>query len=212
MLAPISCYLLQLGLLFIALLFGVLLFASFVAAGPQKWPQNNTQSPQNRPQRPPKASQNWPKMTPEAPWGPPGGPKSSLFWRGSIFEAILDPKMEPKWTPKSTKSLPFLWKSGLSSLFGHMFPALQMFSHLLVKFASIFGRPNPWKPLFFLGKTTIFKKPLFFKRWPKRTQNDLKICRKLPQNAPENTKKANKCRFWGGPKTYWKKRPKKAPK
>ena len=175
MLAHISCCLLQLGLLFIALLFGVLLFASFVAAGPQKYPQNDPQSPQNRPQRPPKASQNWPKMTPEAPWGPPGGPKSSLFWRGSIFEAILDPKMEPKWTPKSTKSLPFLWKSGLSSLFGHMFPALQMFSHLLVKFASIFGRPNPWKPLFFLGKTTIFKKPLFFKRWPKRTQNNLKI-------------------------------------
>ena len=117
-----------------------------------------------RPQRLPKASQNSPKMTLEAPWGPPGGPKSSLFWRESIFEAILDPKMEPKWTPKSTKSLHFLWKSGLSSLFGRMFPALQMFSHLLVKFASIFGRPNPWTPWFFLRKTTIFKKPMIFKR------------------------------------------------
>ena len=93
-----------------------------------------------------------------------------------------------------------------------MFPALQMFSHLLVKFASIFGRPNPWKPLFFQGKTMIFKKPLFFKRWPKRTQNDFNIWRKLPQNTPENTEKANTCRFWGGPKTQWKKKSKKAPK
>ena len=155
-------------------------FCFYVAAGPQKYPQNDPQSPQNRPQRPPKASQNWPKMTPEAPWGPPGGPKSSLFWRGSIFEAILDPKMEPKWTPKSTKSLHFLWKSGLSSLFGHMFPALQMFSHLLVKFASVFGRPNPWKPWFSLGKTTILKKPLFFKRWPKQRWRSIQLDKGTP--------------------------------
>ena len=110
MLAHISCCLLQLGLLFIALLFGVLLFASFVAAGPQKYPQNDPQSPQNGPQRPPKASQNSPKMTPGSTLGTPGGPKSSLFWRGSIFEAILDPKMEPTWIPKSTKSLLFFVK------------------------------------------------------------------------------------------------------
>ena len=120
--------------------------------------------------------------------------------------------MEAKWTPNSTKSLPFLWKSGLHCLFAHMFPALQMFSHLLVKFASVFGRPNPWKPWFFLRKTTILKKPLFFKRWPKRTQNHLKIWRKLPPNAPENTKKADKCCFWGGPKTYWKKKTEKSSK
>ena len=163
MLAPISCYLLQLGLLFIALLFGVLLFASFVAAGPPNNPKMTLRALKIDPrglQKPPRIN---PKLPLEAPWGPPGGPKSSLFWRGSIFEAILDPKMEPKWTPKSTKSLPFLWKSGLSSLFGHMFPALQMFSHLLVKFASIFGRPNPWKPRVVLGNTTIQKTAVFQK-------------------------------------------------
>ena len=172
MLAHISCCLLQLGLLFIALLFGVLLLLLLDLKNTPKITHKAFKIDPRGSQKPPRIDPKWPL---EAPWGPPGGPKSFLFWRGSIFEAILNPKMEPKWTPKSTKSLPFLWKSGLSSHFGHMFPTLQMFFHLLVKFASIFGRPNPWKPWFFLGKTTIFKKPLFFKRWPKRTQNNLKF-------------------------------------
>ena len=91
-----------------------------------------------------------------------------------------------------------------------MLSALALFLFFFFDFSSIFGTPEPWKSVLFLGKTTIFKKTTFWQKWP---QGGPQLASKPSHNEPKMPKKSSKCpkrRIFESPKNHWKKRTEKS--
>ena len=160
----------------------------------------------------PKGAQMPPQIDPKWPLGAPQGPQEAqnplCCFKGSFFIQFWTPKR----TPKSTENLLFGEKSCCHVSLAMCFQPSKFCIGFLLKFGSIFGRPNPWKYWFCLGKTTIFKEPLFFKKCPNESP-------KWPQNLLKNSQKwSNKHQTWRKnssferSKNILKKTPQKAPK
>ena len=147
--AAFSCCL----LLFAAVFWDVLLLALFATSIAPKWCQNAPQRPQNTSKIDPKSTQN-------CHWERPGAPRShsipifyfwTRFWRH--FGAPKGPKIDQK-------SQLFL-KNRVVIVILSRVVCPRAFFIFFFDFSSIFGTPEPWKSLFFLSKTMIFKKTTF---------------------------------------------------
>ena len=81
-----------------------------------------------------------------------------------MFEAILDPKMEPKWTPKLTKCLPFFVKKWVEQpLWPYVSSPPDVFS-FVGQICLYFWKAQPLKTLIFLRKNNDFQKTAVFQK------------------------------------------------
>ena len=138
---------------FAAVCWDVLLLVLFATRVAPNLCQNAPQRPQNTPKIDPKSTQN-------CHWERPGAPRShsipifyfwTRFWRH--FGAPKGPKIDQK-------SQLFLKNRVVIAILSRVV-CPRAFFIFFFDFSSIFGTPEPWKSLFFLRKTTIFKKTTF---------------------------------------------------
>ena len=164
MLAPISCCLLQLGLLFIALLFGVLLFASFVAAGPQKYTPKWPTEPLKWC---PEASESLPELTQNDPWstlGTPRGPKILLVLEGIHFWGDFGPQNGAKMDPKIDQKFTFFVKKWVEQpLWPYVSSPPDVFS-FVGQICLYFWKAQPLKTFVFPRKNNDFQKTAVFQK------------------------------------------------
>lgn len=154
--------------------------------------KNGSKMTPRAPKMVPKGAQMPPQIDPKWPLGAPQGHQEAQN-PICLFEGpFLVQFWTPKGTPKSTKKPLFGEKSCCHVPLAVCFQPSRFCISFLLYFSSFFGRPNPWKHWYFLGKTTIFKKPLFFKKCPKEGPNDLKICQKNAKNGQANATNAEK--------------------
>ena len=124
-------------------------------------------------------------MTPGSTLGTPGDPKSSLFWRGSIFEAIFDLKIHPKIDQKFI----FLVKKWVAlPLWSYVSSPPDVFSFVGQSWL-YFWKAQPLKTLIFLSKNNGQQKNRRFSkdgpRGPNITSKSEEDCPQMLQKTPK---------------------------